>query len=77
MKEKFLPFIGGFILTLGLILLSSFYFTRSAKVNIPANDFLDEGNLEQLKGVISTLNNYGDLPKNVDSGSIGKNNPFN
>ena len=77
MKEKFIPLISGFALTLIIILLASFYFSSAPKISPSANaDFLNENNLDQLRQVISTLNNYGDLPKNVDSNAVGKTNPF-
>ena len=76
MKEKFLPFILGFISTLIIILLAGWYFGRPGQVERPSFDIVDENSLDQLKQAISQLNNYGDLPKNVDSGSMGKANPF-
>ena len=78
MKEKFIPFISGFALTLIIILLASFYFSQAPKVTTTTDiQSLNENNLDELRQAISSLNNYGDLPKNVDSNSEGKANPFN
>ncbi len=76
MKEKFLPFVYGFVLTLGLILLSGWYYSRPTRVAPPDIPIVDENGLDQLKASISTLNNYGNLPQNADSNSVGKTNPF-
>lgn len=76
MKEKFIPFVSGFLGTLIIIALASWYFAKPGKVDQPKINVVDEESLYQLRQVISTLNNYGDLPKDVDTNSMGKANPF-
>jgi len=77
MKEKFLPIISGFILTLLLIIAAVFLFSRPNKIEINPSEFLSgDTGVDELKNVVKELNNFGDLPKSTDSGSQGRSNPF-
>ncbi|MFH1855326.1 MAG: hypothetical protein ABH810_02900 [bacterium] len=77
MKEKFLPIVSGFILTLLVIILAIFFFSKPNKIETNPSEFLSgDTEVQELKNVVKELNNFGDLPRTTDSGSQGRSNPF-
>lgn len=77
MKERILSMLGGFVLSLGIIILAVYFFSRSTAV-VPTQSVQqpDPLKLQEVGDTTQGLTNYGNLPKQVQNSDVGRVNPF-
>lgn len=76
MKERIFSLIGGFVLSLGVILLVIYLFSLTPKVELNLAEQPDPSKLESIGDTTKGLTNNGDLPKQVSQADAGRSNPF-
>jgi len=76
MKQKILSLIGGFILSLLIILLAIYLYSRPAKNKIEEPPSADVTKLESVSDLTQGLSNNGNLPQQIQGSDVGRPNPF-
>lgn len=76
-KQNIIAFAGGLLAVVATAYLIVMITTVSSK---PKNDlssqFVNEQTVSDIREKTSSLNAYGDLPVGLNTGDIGKNDPF-
>lgn len=76
MKERLLSLVGGFILSLGIIVGAIYFFSRPTEIKMSNVEPIEPASLDTIKNSTKSLNNYGNLPKSVSAPDLGRTNPF-
>lgn len=76
MKEKVLPLLAGFGLSFAVIALAIYFISEPPKIEVKTSEPFDQSKLQQVQDDTRGLQNYGNLPKQVDNASSGRGNPF-
>jgi hypothetical protein len=76
MKEKVISLLAGFGLSFAIIALAIYFISRPPKIEVNSSEPFDQSKLQQVQDNTRGLQNYGNLPKQVDNASSGRSNPF-
>jgi hypothetical protein len=76
MKEKILSLIAGFALSFAVIAGAIYFLSRPPKIEMDVTESFDTSKLQAVQNDTGGLQNYGNLPKQVDNSASGRTNPF-
>ena len=77
MKDKVISLVLGFVLSLIVVFVAMYFFTKSDNSqNSTPQKLFSQSTVDSIKQDTSSLQNFGNLPISVGGDQIGRSNPF-